>query len=215
MSDRKPIFFTSDWHCFHDKALQYDERPFKDMTHMIESLITRFNATVPENGVCYFLGDIGNKPAEIKKVIDRLNGTKVLVMGNHDKGMEAMYNAGFDVVVYGLVLYHAEQRITVSHCPLLDTYREDCSKMTRYEGMSSKDIPFWHGNQNPKHRALSFKNEGQFHISGHIHSRPGSDKSKRILGRQFDVGVCGNNYTPVSWPQIQSWVDKTIKEESK
>ena len=213
MGERKPIFFCSDHHIGHEKAIEYDERPFKNVSHMAQELIKRHNATVPKDGVCYFIGDIGNKPAEIKKVIDRMNGTKILILGNHDKGMDAMYNAGFDAVMHGMVLYYRDQRITVSHCPLLDTYREDCSKMTRYKGLTSADIPFWHGNQNPKHRALSFKNEGQFHISGHIHSRKG--KNDRTLGRQIDVGVCANGYAPVSWSQIQSWIDLTLKEEGK
>lgn len=213
MENRKPIFLTSDWHIGHDNAIVYDERPFKDVTHMHESLITRYNATVPENGICYFVGDMGNKPAEIKKIVDRLNGTKVLILGNHDKGMDAMYNAGFDAVMHGMVLYYRNERITVSHCPLLDTYREDCSLMARYEGMTKDDLPFWHGNNNPKHRALSTKNDGQFHVHGHIHSRPNHVKSKKILGRQMDIGVCANSYTPVSLSQIHSWIDLNLNSK--
>ena len=47
---RKPTFFSSDWHISHEKAIEYDKRPFKDINHMHEALIARYNATVPENG---------------------------------------------------------------------------------------------------------------------------------------------------------------------
>lgn len=215
MNNRKSIFFSADWHIQHANVITFDNRPFKDVTHMSEELIKRYNATVPEDGVCYFLGDMGNKPAEIKKVIDRLNGTKILILGNHDKGLDVMYNAGFDVVMHGAVLYFGQHRVTLSHCPLLDTPREDCSQMTKYKGMDPRDIPLWHGNQNPKHRMLSFKNEGQFHLSGHIHSRKDHPKSKKALGRQLDVGVCAWGFRPVSIHEVQSWVDLTLKEEEK
>src|SRR3954468_9438029 len=103
-------FFTSDWHIDHDKALEYDQRPFKDMSHMCESLIARYNATVPPDGVGFFLGDMGNKPAGIKRVIERLNGKKILLLGNHDAGMGTMYNCGFDVVLWSASLFIGEQR---------------------------------------------------------------------------------------------------------
>lgn len=211
MSNLKPTFFTSDWHIGHDKALEYDSRPFIDMSDMIEGLIKRYNSTVPENGVCYFLGDMGNKPAEIKPVMDRLNGTKILILGNHDRNINSMYNAGFDIVIHGVVLYHKNERITLSHCPLLDTYREDTSVMTAYKDKGLDTYPMWHGNDRLIHRKLSFKNDGQYHLHGHIHSQKDRTQSKKILDKQCDVGVCANNYTPVSWNQIVSWIDRYEK----
>lgn len=216
MTNRKPIFLTSDWHIQHDKCIEFDQRPFKDMSEMIEVLVTRFNSTVPDNGITYFLGDMGmNNPNQIKEVIDRLNGTKILILGNHCNKMDSMYNAGFDAVMHGAVLYYGKQRVTMSHCPLLDTYREDCSKMTSYKEVDPNNLPLWHGNNKPLHRSLSFKNEGQFHCHGHLHSRPGNDRSLKTLGRQMDVGVCAWNYRPVSWSEIQSWIDLTLKTEKQ
>jgi calcineurin-like phosphoesterase family protein len=196
----KPTFFTSDWHIGHDKSLEYDLRPFRDITHMHESLILRYNSTVPESGICYFLGDIGNRTEDITKVITRLNGTKVLILGNHDKGMTTMYNCGFDVVINSASFYIADHRITMSHCPLIGLFREDTSNM-KY---GQKDN--WHGESREKHLRCAIKNEGQFHLHGHIHSRKDKPQSQKILGKQFDVGVTANNYTPVSLSQIESWV---------
>lgn len=199
MSMIKPIFFTSDWHLGHEKSLEYDKRPFRSLWEMHEGLITRYNSTVPDSGVCYFLGDMGNKTEDMRKVVTRLKGLKVLILGNHDKGMNTMYNCGFDVVLYSGSFYIGDHRVTMSHCPLLGVFREDCSKM-------KNPSELWHGETREKHRRSALTDEGQFHLHGHIHSRKDKPQSEKIVGKQFDVGVTANNYTPVSWPQIESWV---------
>lgn len=208
--NRKPIFFTSDWHIGHEKAIMYDERPFNNLDHMHESLIKRYNSTVPYYGICYFVGDMGNKTEDLKKVISRLNGTKVLVWGNHDKGVHTMYNCGFDVVVYNLTLYIAKQRVTISHCPLRGVFRENTTNIRGYDPENPQP---WHGANRPKHQQCTVTDEGQFHLHGHIHSRKNKSTSVKTLGRQYDVGVTANNYTPVSESIIESWIDRTLKDE--
>jgi calcineurin-like phosphoesterase family protein len=202
--ERKGIFFWSDLHIGHEKVLVFDNRPFKDLDHMHEVLINNYNSTV-KDGVCYFLGDIGlGKSDTVQKVISRMGGTKVLVMGNHDKGVEAMYKAGFDVVLYGATMQIAGQRVTLSHCPLLGVYRENCVDMK-----GSQPGENWHGESRLKQRIFTTTDEGQFHLHGHIHS-PNSGKSQKILGKQFDVGVAANGYRPVSISTIESWIAKTV-----
>lgn len=207
MNNRKPIFFTSDLHLHHAKAIEYDNRPFKDVFQMKESLITRWNAVVPENGLVYILGDVGTDVKAIKDFLARTNGTKILIVGNHDKGYNSMYAAGFTAVLHGAVIYSGTNRITLSHCPLLDIYREDTTNMKKVEGEDPIKLN-WHGETRPKHRACSMKDEGQFHLHGHIHSNPSKPQSNKIEGRQYDVGVCANNYRPVSLSEIESWINR-------
>lgn len=195
----KKIFFTSDWHLGHANVIKFDNRPFTDVEHMEKVLANNFNSTVPTDGVTYFLGDIGLcKSDSIKNVIKRLNGTKVLVLGNHDKGVNAMYNSGFDVVLHGAVLVITGHRVTMSHCPLKGVRRENT------EGMkNSMPGENWHGES--RHDNYTFENIGQFHLHGHIHS-PNSGKSVKILDKQFDVGVAANGFRPVSISVIESWI---------
>lgn len=210
MSDRTPIFFTSDLHIGHANSIEFDNRPFRDLDHMHRVLINNYNSTVPENGVCYFLGDMGLcKTSILKDVISQLNGTKIFIMGNHDKGAQAMYNMGFDVVLFGAALNVCGQRLTLSHCPLQGITRERTKGM---KGIAKGE--HWHGESRRKHQNCSFANEGQFHLSGHIHS-PNGGKSTRILHRQFDIGVVANKYRPVSISEIESWVAKTVKKEAE
>jgi calcineurin-like phosphoesterase family protein len=197
---RKPIFFTSDWHLYHVAVLKFCERPFKDIEHMHQVLVNNYNAVVPEHGICYFVGDMGMYNVDlIKPIIDSLNGTKVLILGNHDPGVNASYNMGFDIVVHGITMKIAGEMVTITHCPLLETYREDTSRM------KGDKNPYWHGHNNKKHRELSTKNNGQFHIHGHIHS-PNRGQSKKIQGKQYDVGVDAHNFRPVSISTIESFI---------
>lgn len=204
MNNRKPIFFTSDWHIGHANSIVFDERPFKDLEHMHEVLINNYNAIVPENGICYHLGDVGMASvAVLSEVLDRLNGTKVLVLGNHDGNVNRMFRLGFDVVLYGATMYIAGEEVTLTHCPLRGIFREDVTGM---RGASEGDL--WHG----EHKQLRFSttNRGQFHLHGHTHIRKSGDVK---LDKQWDIGVVGNDYRPVSIGKVESWIAKYKQKE--
>ena len=212
---RKSIHFTSDWHIGHANSIKFDDRPFKDLDHMHRVLINNYNAQVPVDGLCYFLGDIGLSSSEtVEKVLSKLNGTKVLVLGNHDKKFNAMYQLGFDVVLNGATIYISGERVTMTHCPLRGVFRENTEHMN--SAYSSKDFAEglkdenWHGEH--KQIAFSCEDEGQFHLHGHIHSGPANTK-KRIDGRQLDVGAPGNKYRPLSISEIESWIATTKQGE--
>jgi len=200
--NKKPTFFTSDWHIGHDNCLVYDNRPFKNIDDMHESLIRRYNSIVPKSGICYFLGDMGNRTEDIRKVMDRLNGTKVLLWGNHDKGINTMYNCGFDVVLMSATILIHKTLVTMSHCPLRGIKREDTSHI------KSSVNENWHGESREKNNRCSVDDNGQYHLHGHIHSRKDKATSVKILGKQMDVGVAANNYRPVSISQIESWIHR-------
>lgn len=206
MSKRNNIFFTADWHLGHAKSIEYDNRPFRDMDHMIASMVKRFNATVPEGATTYFLGDMGFGNI-IKDTVDQLNGTKILVLGNHDKGARAMSRLGFDLVLYMASINVASEVVTMTHCPLRGIHREDVTGMA-----GNQTGNHWHNEQ--KNQKFSIPDWGQFHLHGHIHS-PNHGKSVKILGRQMDVGVPANKYTPISISQIESWIAKTKREENE
>lgn len=195
-------FFTSDWHIFHENSLKFDNRPFRNINHMHEVLVNNYNACVKDADVCYFLGDMGMAGTEnLKTVVSRLNGQKVFIMGNHDKGVNAMYNAGFDVVLYNATLYIANQRVSLSHCPLVGVWREDVKDMR-----GAVDGENWHGES--KNHRFSVKDEDQFHLHGHTHKSSDEDV---VAGKQWDIGVVGNKYRPVSSSQIESWIVKYLR----
>ncbi len=204
---RKPTFFISDLHIGHKNSIEFDKRPFKDIHHMSRVIVNNYNSIVPEDGICYFLGDIGlTNSDELKKVISQLNSsTKVLILGNHDKGVNAMYNLGFDVVLHGAKLVIAGEIVTMSHCPLLGVWREDTTDMK-----NSVPGENWHGEN--RNEQFSFPEHSGFHIHGHIHSGP-ANKKLRIDNRQMDVGCPANGYKPVSISEIESWIARAKRGE--
>ena len=79
-------FFTADLHLLHERVIEYSGRPFKHKDHMTEELVRCWNQTVSVEDTVYVLGDVGlGKPATIAGILHRLNGTKILVAGNHDQ----------------------------------------------------------------------------------------------------------------------------------
>lgn len=205
--EKRPHFVTSDWHIGHENSLKFDNRPFRDLNHMHRVLVNNFNACVPKNGVTYFLGDVGLCKGELlAKIINKLNGTKILVLGNHDKGMNAMYKLGFDMVMNGAMIIIAKEFVTMTHCPLKGVRRERTDLMEKGDPEEN-----WHGEK--KYHKYTIPDFGQFHLHGHIHS-PNGGKSTKTQGRQFDVGLPANQYRPVSFSEIESWIAKTLKAEN-
>lgn len=85
LRSKSRIFFTSDTHFFHKKILDYENRPFKDVYEMNEILIKNWNETISDKDKIYILGDFsfGNK-LQTLNILNRLNGQKYLITGNHD-----------------------------------------------------------------------------------------------------------------------------------
>ena len=84
------IYFTSDWHFFHDRILEFHPKRKElfgsNMLEVTIRMITLWNNTVSKKDTVYILGDLAFGNVEQKrKLFNRLNGNKVLIMGNHDK----------------------------------------------------------------------------------------------------------------------------------
>jgi len=88
----RPIFFTADWHFFHENVMKYCDRPFETVEQMNETIINNYNAKVPRNGHVYVLGDIGFAgPQKLGPLLEKLNGTKYLIRGNHDFKLKKVF----------------------------------------------------------------------------------------------------------------------------
>ena len=205
-TERRKIWFTSDLHFGHHNSITFDQRPFQDINHMHRVLVNNWNAVVNDEDTVYVLGDVGIFSSEkTKKVVAELKGIKILIKGNHDKGINAMMNIGFSAVLNYAAITIAGELVTMSHCPLRGVFREDVTGMRNAVAGDN-----WHGES--KHVHLSVENNGQFHLHGHIHSGPANDKPREV-GRQYDVGVPSNNYRPISLSQLESWIAKVHRQE--
>lgn len=177
-TDESQVFFTSDTHFGHSNIIKYCQRPFNSAEHMDEVLINNWNEVVSPQDIVFHLGDFCfGSDKEWIKILQRLNGTKYLILGNHDlkkiansnqiKDYFADINMQMRVVV-------DKQKMLLNHYPFL------C-----FEG----------GYQNV------------WQLFGHVHSSKhstGLDKERlvHLFPTQYDVGVDNNNYRPVSFSQV-------------
>lgn len=79
-------YFIADTHFGGENIIRYENRPFANATEMDAQLIANWNSIVSEADMVYVLGDFSDY-ADAKKeteILGKLNGTKILVMGNHD-----------------------------------------------------------------------------------------------------------------------------------
>jgi predicted phosphohydrolase len=95
---------TSDTHFGHAAIIKYCNRPFKDAKHMDNEIIKRWNRVVKQDDTVYHLGDFALTAKKVKiKILNQLNGHKVLILGNHDKTIAHNESIGFEKVVKSLI----------------------------------------------------------------------------------------------------------------
>lgn len=112
------VFFIADTHFDHSNILTFENngrrvRQFDSIEEMNDTIIYNWNSVVRKsNDVVYHLGDITLKQSSLP-ILDRLNGRKFLVRGNHDTAKTSTYLKYFEEVfsilpfkAHGLVLSH-------------------------------------------------------------------------------------------------------------
>jgi calcineurin-like phosphoesterase family protein len=83
------VFLTSDTHFGHVNICKFTNhdgspvRPWDSVEEMDEEMVKRWNDTVGPKDKVYHLGDVVINRKSLQ-ILDRLNGDKVLIKGNHD-----------------------------------------------------------------------------------------------------------------------------------
>lgn len=110
------IYFIADTHFNHANIIKYCNRPFDNINEMNEYIIKKWNSVVKNVDTVYHLGDVGfGSLQEVKGLVQRLNGTKILLRGNHDFkiGVNTWKEIGFSqvykkkIILDNLLLTHA------------------------------------------------------------------------------------------------------------
>lgn len=143
------IFYTSDTHYFHKNILLYSLRPFgaianwdvrlteeekkakwalltdadkqSALDEMHETMIRLWNERVGHTDTVYHLGDFGFGPAEsLRAILKKLNGHKIIVKGNHDKGLTTLKDIGFEQAVLELSVIDDDRIVYLRHKPRFD-----------------------------------------------------------------------------------------------
>ena len=73
-------------HFGHKNIIKYSNRPFGSVEEMDTKMIERWNTVVKHDDRVYHLGDFCFRSQhEGQSILNRLNGKKHLILGNHDK----------------------------------------------------------------------------------------------------------------------------------
>lgn len=127
------IFMISDTH-FGDSGaiLRYEGRPFKSGPEMDEAMIGNWNQAVEVTDTVYHLGDVAwnMEKEELKRLVGRLKGRKILVMGNHDRDytVKEWMEIGFEevyplpVVLDGFFMLSHEPMYVNSYSPYANIF---------------------------------------------------------------------------------------------
>lgn len=191
------VFFTADLHFRHERIISLANRPFKDLTHMDESLIERWNDAVTPEDIVWILGDysIDGGWREALAYLPRLNGRKRLITGNHDrcwpgksdgaKFQRFYFDAGFESIdAFGRLKLPPTapstpgRKVLLSHFPYAADHTDD-----------------------PRHSQFRLRDEGSWLIHGHVHEQ------YTVAQRGVNVGVDRWEFRPVSAQTIAHLID--------
>ena len=118
------IYFTADTHFGHQNIINLSKRPFQSLAQMHQTLISNWNARVQPQDEIYILGDFSyrGQVGEVNQILARLNGTKYLIVGNHDGFID---QADFDPSAFAwikpyYVLCHEKRKFVLFHYPILE-----------------------------------------------------------------------------------------------
>lgn len=93
-------FACSDWHLGEDR-FEIMGRPFTSVDGMIDTLVKNHNSMVKPEDEVYVIGDVCyQKHPEYLHHVDRFNGRKILIRGNHDRVItDEQFGKFFDKVI--------------------------------------------------------------------------------------------------------------------
>lgn len=184
--NKSEVFFTSDTHFGHSNIIKYCARPFDNTNDMDEALINNWNAKVPKDGIVYHLGDFAWGSINYwEKIREQLNGEIILIYGNHDEkylNNKLMYKLFKEVT--------PQKKIWINKIPIYMNHYPFLCFGGSYKGLGAT-----------------------WQLFGHVHSNPRSEEGldhKRLVNcfpTQYDVGVDNNNFTPISFDELHSYIN--------
>lgn len=108
------VRFISDTHFGHKNMAI--KRGFSSAEEMNEHIIKRWNSVVNKKDVTYLLGDVSMESKTFYYLLDRLNGVKNVILGNHCRRQDIPEMLKYVNSVAGMIDYKSDYILT--HCPI-------------------------------------------------------------------------------------------------
>jgi calcineurin-like phosphoesterase family protein len=107
------VRFIADPHLNHLNMAK--RRGFNTIEEHDEYFVKQWNSVVAKRDLTYILGDITMESAKAYPILDRLNGRKIVVGGNHDKPGHTRELLKYVDSIAGMIQYKG---IFLTHCPV-------------------------------------------------------------------------------------------------
>ena len=119
------IYVTSDIHFGHQNILKFcpNTRPYSNIDEMDEAIICAWNRVVNPKDLTYILGDVSyREPSHTAKIFARLNGKKILIVGNHDEKhlKHQVFRDCFEKIHNYLELRVNKRKVVLFHYPIAE-----------------------------------------------------------------------------------------------
>lgn len=171
------VFITSDEHYGHERIIELANRPFTSVEEMNETIVERHNKVVPDNRnfLTIHVGDM---------FWHTMTGPEALAILSRLNGRHAfLYGnhdelmAKSDILRMGFEWVRGENKVPSGHLLNFNKHKLTLSHFAQR---------VWEGSH-----------KGHWHCYGHSHNAlPG-------LGKSFDIGVDGHDFTPWSLEEIE------------
>jgi calcineurin-like phosphoesterase family protein len=135
------IFIVSDTHFHHENIIKYCNRPFTSAEEMDEKLVENWNSVVRQQDKVYHLGDVyfPKYRKEKQGILARLDGTKRLLLGNHDSGKDQFLQKHFKEIYMWRSL--KEFGLLLTHVPVHPSSLSEKLKWNIHGHIHDKDSP--------------------------------------------------------------------------
>ena len=168
-------FLTSDTHFDDEYAIQYFNRPFKNIDEMNCVIVERWNSVVTQEDTVYHLGDFTlDDIGHFTKWVTQLNGNIKILPGSHDDPWLKGFVASEKVQVMAPLVSVEFPEIMRGEHPQLIVL---CHYSLQVWDRSSQD---------------------SWHLFGHSHGK------LKGIGLSFDVGVDCTEFRPLSLEEVAS-----------
>ena len=107
------VRFIADLHLSH--ANMATRRGFSTVEEHDEHIIAKWNSVVSKRDITYILGDVTMEKSAPYHLLDRLNGLKHVVMGNHDRRQDVRKLLEHVESVAGMTQHKG---VILTHCPI-------------------------------------------------------------------------------------------------
>lgn len=190
-------YWTSDTHFGHKRIIELCNRPFADTSEMDEIMIANWNSVVGPSDTVMHLGDavMGNLEAGMLKM-KRLNGSIVLVPGNHDR------------VFSGTVKKYKQEKFLPLYKEVFEEIMPESNVMRVGPHLVNVSHFPYDGDSHGENRWMDkrMQDDGKVIVHGHVH------EEFVTRGRQLNVGVDVWEFMPVHEDQVVTIIGELMAE---